>query len=79
MQKTDELDGDVEGTYSKESFSHPTKGKKKRLVIRFNKSNAMYYAAFEGGGEIPKFCGGFWTDVPRLQQRVDTYNHSRDE
>jgi len=52
------------------------RGKEKKIIIK-QTENGLYFAKYEGGGELPSVLGGVWTNANELQGRINRYKESR--
>lgn len=47
-------------------------------TIRIEKApNGLFYAKYDGGGQLPAYLGGVWTHENELRSRVDSYLSTR--
>ena len=43
----------------------------KKLVVDLVKSKTMYAIKWENGGVLPEFLGGYYTDIPTAQKKIN--------
>jgi len=58
-------------------MTNKTEKKEKKLTIKKTETG-LFYAAFEGGGEIPEFLRGVWTNYNELLGKINFYLSMRD-
>lgn len=45
----------------------------KKLVVDLVKNKTMYAIKWEQGGVLPEFLGGYYTDIPTAQSKINLY------